>query len=435
MMGTFQYRDQFYALCPEWLTTGNAEKYLYVLELSRDALLEKMNQAIRIRIPGLGDASQLPYLAYDRGLVQGLAESDVQFVERLQSAFQTWGLAGSTRAVMLNLQSYMFGLQPGVPATNPLMTVIGGSANVTTWHQLYLGDAIGALPTLTTVRPANFSWDGQNEPWRDWLVLPMTQVATGQSGAAAQTTTAGGGSFTAPGQNVSGVWVPASSGTPVNAPFMHVTGLSGIGSQNVGQWLNLSGSSNPTNNGAFQIVQVLSSASVIIANPTGVASDAGPLTWTIGAYPFIGPGLPYGAPGVIYGQGELSIPPLDTGSNIGGVWQPNGGIAPGQGKLTSWGLNVSANEIASIRALVKTWKSARTYVPNIIIAFDAGTGIAGSAYSPNSAEGSGNPDGSFGQVGSNVNGVWVPTRLITSAFDCYCQGTGTAQSCSVENVS
>src|SRR6185312_4098640 len=269
-----------------------------------------------------------------------------------------------------------------------------------------------------------------------WLVLPMTLVPVpGLAGSAAGTSTAAPSAcLKSPGQNVGGVWVPATSGTPVNAPWLTVTGLSGLTANQVQQWLTLSGSSHAENVGTFQIVEVLSASSCVIANPGGVASDAGPLAWTVGAYPFIGPGPAWGAPGYIFGQGELQAPPVDIGRNIGGVWRPSGVVGPTSQPTLSWGLTCGSAVIASIRGIVKLWKSAGTYYPIFVVAFDCGDGTAGSAYSPNSSEGSGNPDGTFGSHGKNVGGVWVPTRRITSAWDCYCQGTGTAQNCSVENI-
>jgi hypothetical protein len=91
--------------------------------------------------------------------------------------------------------------------------------------------------------------------------------------------------------------------------------------------------------------------------------------------------------------------------------------------------------IVSVRGILKTFKTGGAYYPNIVVAFDCGDGAPGSAYSPNSGQGSGNPDGTFGSVGKLVDGAWVPTRLITSPWNAYCQGTGIAQDCSVENIS
>src|ERR1700761_7780890 len=99
-----QFRDSFYQFVPPWLSTGNAEKYFYTLELMRDLLMEKGNQAIKIRLPGQGDVSQIPYLAFDRQLIQGPLESTASFVVRLQEAFPTWNESGSAIAVLGQLQ-------------------------------------------------------------------------------------------------------------------------------------------------------------------------------------------------------------------------------------------------------------------------------------------------------------------------------------------
>jgi len=511
----FNFRTSFTAYVPGWLSAGNGYAYLYTLEACRDLVCERAFEAMTIRLPGVGDASNLPWLSYDRNLQQGPAESNMSFASRLADAFQAWGEAGSASAVLEQLQAYMSNLQPGVAATLPLATIVSSPTNTSpsyvTWNQLYQGDVQGAPATLTTVSPGNFSWDGlAHTCWWRWLVLPMSLVpVAGLSGSAAATSTAASSAcFTVSGQNVGGVWVPTTSGTPVDAPWITLTGLTGLTSAQVGQWITLSGSGHAGNNGTFPIVSVTSATSCVIANPGGVASDTGPLAWTISAYPFIGPGPAWGAPGYVFGEGEAQVPYLestalagtfdvvtgsasifrssalldvlpfqcvtfsaqpgvsypvltvgvhsltlavpytgttnasaaqlvviDVGSLSGGVWQPStagGGLT--SLPTISWGLSCSSLVIASIRAIVKTWKSAGTYYPNIIVAFDASAGAAGSAYSPNSAEGSGNPDGTFGDVGQLVGGVWSPTRLITSPWDAYCQGTGIAQNCSIENL-
>jgi hypothetical protein len=431
MSNPFQFRDNWYANAPEWLTTDNAEKYMYVLQTCTDILLDKMNQAVKFRMPGQGDPSQLPYLANDRLLVQGPNETNRAFIARLTEAFETWKTAGSRGTILGQLQAYLQGSYPGVAATMPEMAIVGGYyPTVTTWDTVYTGDALGTPPTRATIQPSNFNWDGKSRDWRAWLILYMASVPTGQSGTAGQTSNGFSGSLL--GQNVSGVWVPGTSGTPVNTPYIVVDALSGITSHNLGQWIVVSGSANPGNNGTFPITQVNSSTSVTVANPNGVTFDGGPLTWSIISYPFIAPGPPWGQGAYVFGQGQTATPPLDTGSNVGGVWQPTESSA-GVGPTISWGLSCSSQVIQSIRLLLKRWKSAATFYPDIIVCFDGGTGVAGNAYSPLSSPGSGNPDGTFGSRGKNVNGVWVPTRFIASNFDAYCQGTGTWNACSVEN--
>lgn len=432
-MTASQFRDGFYELCPPWLRTGNAEKYLYSLELMRDLLMEKCNQAVKIRLPGQGHISQIPYLAFDRQLIQGPLESDDSFILRLRNAIPTWNKVGSSFAVLGQLKAYTQGIQPTetrrkfVIVSNPRLLHDATYGN--TWFTVNYDDAVDADPVQSLV-PQNFNWDGLPNTWRNWLVIFQYLDAPQATGSSAALTTAGGGSFEESGQLVAGVWVPTTSGTPINAPFVTVTGLTGLLPTNVGSILTLSGSANPENNGRWQIAEVLSATSCVIVNPDGVVPDAGPLAWSLGTYPWIPPGPAWGTADYVWGYGEDVPPDEDTGSNVRGTWKPT--TVGGAGKLPSlsWGLDIDTLAIATIRGLVKQWKSAGTYYPNIIIAYDGPNG----AYSRLSDEGTGNPDGSFGSVGELVDGVWVPTRAIVSPWDCYCQETGVANACSEENI-
>lgn len=425
-----QTRDQFKLMSPPWLSVGYGEKFGYVMGLMSDFLLEKSFQAMTIRVPGAGDSSQIPWLANDRVLVQGPGETDAAFVLRLQQAIPTWHEAGSRPSILGQLQAYFSNLQPGVAYGSPEMTIFGGNSTVSTWDTVYNGSGI---PESRVTRPVGFprdwNWDGTFPPWRSWLILYMHLVPTGASGTAANIASFVGPGSLPGGQNVGGIWVPATSGTPVNSPFRYVQNISGF---SVGDWITISGSSHAGNNDTFQIVDSFGLSTAVIASPGGVSGDAGPLAWSIGAYPYIGPGPVWGAPGYVFGQGESSIPPIDKGSNVGGVWRPGPANNTNLPSL-SWGLSCSSLVIDSIRSILKRWKAAQAYYPNIIVCFDGGDGTVGNAYSPNSLEGSGNPDGTFGNTGKNVNGVWVPSRLISSQYDAYCQGTGIAVQCTVEN--
>ncbi len=429
---TVQFRDSFYTFVPPWLRAGNGEKYMYTLEFMRDLLMEKASQAQAIRLPGQGDSSQIPYLAYDRQLVQGPLESNDSFILRLQQAFPTWNKAGSAPAVLTQLQAYAQGRQAyDLPEfaiiSNPRQ--LQDTSLVNTWWSLNYSDPIGTAPLLYT-RPINFDWDGnETATWRCWLVVYQYLDAPHASGSAASFVSVIGGSFTDPGHNVAGVWVPRTSGTEVNTPFVIMDGFTGLTLEDVGSIVTLSGSASPNNNGSFQIVEVISATSCVIANPDNVFPDAATFTWSVASYPWIPPALAFGTPGLVWGEGQGTPPPIDTGENIGGVWQPS--LAPtgaGEAPSYSWGLQVSSLEIVSIRNLVKAWKSAGTYYPNIIVSYGA------DEYSRTSPS-MGNPEGDFGSVGKNVAGVWVPARLLASPWDAYCQGTGRAVACSVENIS
>lgn len=396
-----QQRDWVKVASPPWLQMGNGERYLYTMGLCSDLLLEKANQAAKIGMPGEGDVSQIPYLAQDRLLVQGPGESDASFIARLRTSFAAWKTAGSRPAVLGQLQAYAQNLQPGVPAAYPQFGIVNGYARPAQWDTIYQGTALGAAPAKQVVTPCNWNWDNVYHPTWAWLIVYAAAVATGLSGTGAATASAAAGSLPG-GQNVGGVWVPLTSGTPVNYPWITLTGLSGLTTNNVGEWLSCAGWGDAANDGLFPITAVPSSTSCVIANPAGVTADTG--NWSVQSYPWIGPSMPWGA---------SNAPTLGNGT---------------------FGLNVSSSVIASIRGILRQWKSAATFYPHIIVAFDGGSGVAGSAYSPNSSQGSGNPGGNFGPHGSNVNGVWTPTRLISSTYDCYCDGTGSYAQCSVQNV-
>ena len=444
-----QYRDNWYPLAPPWLRTGNGELYMYALQAATDILLDRARQAIELRLPGVGGASNLPYLSYDRQLVQGPGETPEAFASRLQGFIATWNASGSRQAVLGQVQAYLSGLQPGVPSSNRLAVIVGGyyggafgpSSNAT-WDWLTVGAEPGATPAHLAIWPSNFNWDGLSRPWRDWLILPMALVEVTNGTGASTGTAAPSACFTSPGMmgsgSLAGVWVPATSGTPVNSPWLTVEGVAG----EIGQWLTLSGSSNPGNNGTFPIVSI---GPTVIANPSGVASDAGPLTWSISEYPFLAPAPVWGAPGLIFGLGQAAVPPPgiqphpapwsptgDTGSNVGGVWQPTTPSQSYAGTL-AWGLASNQSlcpypflTISAIRSVVSAWKSARSAYQNIIVSF------GNNEYSP--APGAVNPTGTSGSRGMNVGGQWVPSGVLSSAYDAICQGTGRWQNCSEQNV-
>lgn len=81
-------------------------------------------------------------------------------------------------------------------------------------------------------------------------------------------------------------WFPASGtaaslGAPVGG-FIVVTGLTAMSRQHFGLTLTISGAATPSNNGEFQIVEVISATSVRIRALLAAGSDAnnGALTWT-----------------------------------------------------------------------------------------------------------------------------------------------------------
>ncbi len=386
-MSKFQQRHWMTGpdLCPPWLCGDdtNAQKFMFCIGNALDTLLEKQDEAMAAKLPGNADPSLIPLQAADRLMVQGPAEPNASFVVRLQGAFQAWARAGSRVAALAQIQAYLTDLQPGVAAALPECLIVGGNASLSTWATIYGSMIQGAPPARAVVSPANWNWDNQDQPTRAWLVLFMHLVATGQSGTGATVASVGG----------SGV-VGVTSG------FATITGLAGMVDSNVQQYLTLAGGV-AGNTGTFQIQTVLSDSSVIIANTAAVVG--GSLSWSVGAYPYIGPAPVWGSPSFVWGAG-------------------------------TWGLNCSPLVIQSIRAILKRWKGSSTYYPKIVVSFGGGDATAGSEFSPLSVQGAGNPDGTWGGLGKLVNGVWVPAKQPLNPFTAFCDGSADAVQCYEKNV-
>ncbi len=149
----------------------------------------------------------------------------------------------------------------------------------------------------------------------------------------------------------------------------------------------------------------------MIANTKpGVAGDAnnGAIVWSLEAYPFFRPSQPYGAPTFVWGSSFWGL-----------EWADHHDITP--------------QVLASIRQILKRWKSARTYYPNILVSFDGNDGTQGHQFSPLSSEGNGNPAGDYGDYGVLIDGVWAP-RAHAFPLTCFLDGTGEYLQCNVHNV-
>jgi len=468
-------RDSIKTISPPWLSDGNAERYLYAFGLGSDMLIEKMQQATFARMPGRApDPSAIPYQAEDRALVQGVNETNAQFIARLITALDAWARAGSRVSVLEQLHAYLIGTQPNVAVTLPEMLIVGGNNAFSSWDSLMIGDPQMGAPTHRRVTPANWNWDApagpsgslasvsaatsttttltglsglnasmlyqslvvsgavttsnngsfrimqivsstsavvanpfgdpsdlnngflswsvvpMDRPWRSWLVLFMHLVSSGLGGGAARVLATGG------------------SGVPgVTSGFVTIGGLVGMNATHVQQYVTIGGAASSENNGTFQITSVTDANDVIVANPNAVAFDAnnGSLTWSIGHYPFITPAPVWGAPGRTWGTSS------------------------------QWGVVVDPQILISIRAILQRWKAANAYYPHIIVSFGGADGTAGSEFSPLSSIGAGNPDGTWGSYGKNVNGVWVTAKQPLSPFTSFLDGTGQYVNCTEQNIS
>ncbi len=376
-----QQRDAIKLMSPPWLDHGTGERYMYNIGLAADAILEKLNQGVKARMPTECDATALPIIGSDRVMPQYPGEADASYRVRLQEAFDTWRTSGSRGAVMSQALAFL-NETVALPGVVPVVGIVGGNLSEN-WDITYNNGQKSHVQLGTQ----NWDWDGANYWWRCWLILYMTLVPTGQNGATA----------TIFSVNVNG-WEVA------------LTGLSGMTPDSVGHYLTVSGAANTENNGTFQIVRYFSATSVSIANPAVVWPDAnsGAISWVENYYPTIGPAPVWDAPGATWDDPSRS-----------------------------WGLNVPSTTIDGIRSLLRLWKSAGSYYRNIILCFGGADGEATEEFSPYSTMGAGNPDGTWGPLSANIGGVMKQTRLTGAAlgiFNEYCGGSGSRVNCTIENV-
>lgn len=83
------------------------------------------------------------------------------------------------------------------------------------------------------------------------------------------------------------------------------------------------------------------------------------------------------------------------------------GVTWGGGSRT-WGSTATADQVASVRAIVADWKPAHTRCENIIVAFDP------ASFDPSSPASS--PNGLWGRWSKNVGGTQVRARLSTAIY-------------------
>ena len=383
--------DAVPSVSPPWLSTGVAQLYLGNLALGADALLSKLNQAMLAHMPGLGTTTALTYIGNDRVLPQGPNETNAQYIQRLTEAFDTWDHAGATQGVLG--QTYWYFYNPSITYSSvlPTMEIIAGNKSYTKFDYLTTVSNPALPPNHQQVSPGNFNWDNLFYPWRAWLVLFSQPKNDVQSGSAASLTT-------------------------ITDGFQTVTGLSGMTANCVGEYLVVTGAASSANNSAFQIASYLSPTSVVIANSQGVANDAnnGSISWTVQYFPAIAPAPVIGSPGMVFGANATA--------SMSGLYH---------NALISIGLLTANNTFTALRPLVRLWKSATTFYPWFIISFGGDSGLAGSEFSPNSSEGSGNPDGTWGHWGKLSNGKWVAARNTGSGnyhnFVSFVDGTGIYQ--------
>lgn len=156
-------RDFIKAVSPPWLQIGVAEKLMYLMGLAIDAAIEKLDEAMTLHMPTVGDFGALPKIGVDRGIPQGLSEPNANYAIRLQRAFDSWKYAGATRSIFAQIDAYIF-----TAPTDLQMVIVDDSSE---WDTHAAGSDATKPPIYFFANPANWNWDGITQWWRSWYII------------------------------------------------------------------------------------------------------------------------------------------------------------------------------------------------------------------------------------------------------------------------
>ena len=150
------FRDSVKDFSPPWLANdtpastgyagGQGGRFMYTLGLMTDTNLEKLNQAMKAHMPGVGTPTALPLLGDDRLIERGLTESDEAYATRLSGAFDAWRSAGTDRGVLTQVLDYFLEQTPGglIIQQNPYNLSPTTSAAITFKYYPQFTDTSGA---------------------------------------------------------------------------------------------------------------------------------------------------------------------------------------------------------------------------------------------------------------------------------------------------
>jgi hypothetical protein len=366
-------RDAIKELSPPWLAAGNAERLMYEFGLCGDVLIEKLNQAMHAHMPGQGTSTALVYIGSDRAIPRGPYESNSDYAGRLTKAFDSWQRAGMRRAIMSQVAAYLSLTAETTPG--PMVAIVGGTAP--SWDIYNVGDDVSEPAIHYVPASRNWDWDGHPEQWwRAWLVIYVQSASTGNTGTAASMTSSGG--------------------------FATVTGLSGMSSADVGRVLLITNAFDAGHLGAFRIEAFVNSTSVVVSCGVSLGADPnnGSIHWDVRSFVGLAPGPAWG--------------------NTAAAW----------GDMSrSWGLANPPGVMAGVISILRQWQSEHSFYPETVICFSSSDGSPGTDLCPYSAEGAGNPDGTWGHFSKIVGGDSVPARIFTgnderyAKFNCFCGGS------------
>ncbi len=161
MAGNF--RNKRKKLAPRWLTDGDGGKVGYSLDFIKDGFIERLRLGVLARLPENGPNGEtappdaLEAMGRDRGLIQGISETDAAYADRLKNWLTTWKTAGNPYALMQQLAHYT--------GSGPAFRTVDVRGN---WYSRAANGTETAL-----LQEENWNWDGIDYTrWsRFWVVI------------------------------------------------------------------------------------------------------------------------------------------------------------------------------------------------------------------------------------------------------------------------
>jgi hypothetical protein len=188
-LGAHGLRDVIAAISPPWLAGGDgiadaskrvALTLLYVMGLTADLVVEKVNEAVFAWMPTkTKTTTSLTYLGDDRRIPQGPNETSTAYGIRLQRAFSSWRFAGIPRGKLSQLLGFV---SPALPRMQQVSNGLDPATPAVTanWYVYAAGADARGPTTFLSRNPNNWDWDSLSDPahvgrwWRLWVILDAT---------------------------------------------------------------------------------------------------------------------------------------------------------------------------------------------------------------------------------------------------------------------
>lgn len=157
-----QFRDLIKRMSPTWLQDGRNERFMYVVALGTDLLLEKLFQGVAAANPVKCDSSALPTIGADRLVARGVTEVESSIRRRLQTSLEDWRRAGNDWEVLRQALHILRELRPAARTVAARYTKSGFPWAIadSKWNSYAAGDDADAKqPLRTLVEPGNWDWD------------------------------------------------------------------------------------------------------------------------------------------------------------------------------------------------------------------------------------------------------------------------------------